>query len=96
MQDFKTIIFAFIQKYRQLFTGLMIGFILFLLFSFTAINILLFLMLSTFLETSLIYFTVSPKKLKQTIMPQTTKEIATEKSRGRPKGSKNKPKEVKE
>lgn len=92
MNDLKTVVLNFIKKYSQLFTGLMLGFVIFLLFSLTAINILLFLMLGTFLETSLIYFMVSPNKLKQSILPQTTKDPQTGQSRGRPKGSKNKPK----
>jgi len=93
MNDLKTVLLGFIKKYSQLFTGLMLGFVIFLLFSLSAINVLLFLMLGTFLETSLIYFMVSPKTLKQSIMPQTTKETLENKNRGRPKGSKNKPKE---
>ena len=91
MNDFSAKIYALIRKYEQLFIGLILGFLIFLGLSLSAINVILFLLLGTFLETSLIYITVTPKKPKLSL-PQAIKEQGVSVSRGRPKGSKNKPK----
>jgi len=90
MSDFSERIFAFIRKYELLFVGLILGFIIFLALSLSAINVILFLLLGTFVETTMIYFAVTPKKPKPSI-PQAIKQPSG-KHKGRPFGSKNKSK----
>jgi hypothetical protein len=85
MSDFddSSKIYGLIRKYEQLFIGLVLGFTIFLGISLSAINVILFLVLGTFIISLLTYITIYEKKSKESL------------ARGRPKGSKNKPKEVK-
>ncbi len=88
--SFSDKVFAAIKHEMKLFIGVILGFLIFLGFSLSPWNVLIFLMLAVFIETTLIFSSFFNRQIKMTI-PQAIKQANAGK-RGRPKGSKNKSK----
>lgn len=85
-----------LRKYEQFVLGLLVGATLFLVFTLSALNIILFLTLGNFVMLLILYvgLIIKPGPQAKQSIAQAIKEA--HKGRGRPKGAKNKPKPMNE